>query len=146
MYRCISVGSECCGTAIHFHLRQRSLTGITQLMLQAGPVSNVHLPKDRVSMSHQGFGFCEFLTPEDAEYACKIMNQVSPLRVACSVGILIHETGRSSYSANPYVSTWSDQAQFRAFIAASDACVSVLNRPLPTANNWILAPIYSLVA
>ena len=38
--------------------------------------ANVHLPKDRVSMSHQGLGFCEFLIPEDAEYACKIMNQV----------------------------------------------------------------------
>ena len=27
-------------------------------------------------MSHQGFGFCEFVVTEDAEYACKIMNQV----------------------------------------------------------------------
>lgn len=75
-------------------------------MLQAGPVGepvflslpllfrgidahcfvvNVHLPKDRVSMSHQGYGFCEFLTEDDAEYACKIMNQIKlfgkPIRV-----------------------------------------------------------------
>ena len=71
-------------------------------MLQAGPVGefaiqcpvilvdsyclvNVHLPKDRVSMTHQGYGFCEFLTEEDAEYACKIMNQIKlwgkPIRV-----------------------------------------------------------------
>jgi RNA recognition motif-containing protein len=72
-------------------------------MLQAGPVGkmllpqtlylahaeifsvNVHLPKDRISMAHQGFGFCEFLTEEDAEYACKIMNQIKlwgkPIRV-----------------------------------------------------------------
>jgi len=46
---------------------------------------NVHLPKDRVSMAHQGYGFCEFLTEEDAEYACKIMNQIKlfgkPIRV-----------------------------------------------------------------
>jgi len=46
---------------------------------------NVHLPKDRISQSHQGFGFCEFLTEEDAEYACKIMNQIKlfgkPIRV-----------------------------------------------------------------
>jgi splicing factor 3B subunit 4 len=36
-------------------------------------------------MAHQGFGFCEFLTEEDAEYACKIMNQIKlwgkPIRV-----------------------------------------------------------------
>jgi RNA recognition motif-containing protein len=46
---------------------------------------NVHLPKDRISMAHQGYGFCEFLTEEDAEYACKIMNQIKlwgkPIRV-----------------------------------------------------------------
>ncbi|KAI0003386.1 hypothetical protein BJV74DRAFT_813536 [Russula compacta] len=58
---------------------------IWELMLQAGPVVNVHLPKDRISMTHQGFGFCEFLTEEDAEYACKIMNQIKlwgkPIRV-----------------------------------------------------------------
>ncbi|KIY48288.1 hypothetical protein FISHEDRAFT_9301, partial [Fistulina hepatica ATCC 64428] len=58
---------------------------IWELMLQAGPVVNVHLPKDRVSMTHQGYGFCEFLTEEDAEYACKIMNQIKlwgkPIRV-----------------------------------------------------------------
>ncbi|WWC94485.1 hypothetical protein V866_001331 [Kwoniella sp. B9012] len=58
---------------------------IWELMLQAGPVSNVFLPKDRISMSHQGFGFCEFLTEADAEYAVKIMNQIKlygkPIRV-----------------------------------------------------------------
>ncbi|KAG7527692.1 hypothetical protein FFLO_06679 [Filobasidium floriforme] len=58
---------------------------IWELMLQAGPVGNVHLPKDRISQTHQGFGFCEFLTEEDAEYACKIMNQIKlfgkPIRV-----------------------------------------------------------------
>ncbi|TNY17871.1 hypothetical protein DMC30DRAFT_381422 [Rhodotorula diobovata] len=58
---------------------------VWELMLQAGPVSNVHLPKDRISMTHQGYGFCEFLTEDDAEYACKIMNQIKlfgkPIRV-----------------------------------------------------------------
>ena len=36
-------------------------------------------------MAHQGYGFSEFLTEEDAEYACKIMNQIKlwgkPIRV-----------------------------------------------------------------
>ncbi|GAA6011670.1 hypothetical protein JCM11491_004727 [Sporobolomyces phaffii] len=58
---------------------------VWELMLQAGPVVNVHLPKDRISMTHQGYGFCEFLTEEDAEYACKCMNQIKlfgkPIRV-----------------------------------------------------------------
>ncbi|KAK4683723.1 splicing factor 3B subunit 4, partial [Tremellales sp. Uapishka_1] len=58
---------------------------VWELMLQAGPVSNVFLPKDRISMAHQGFGFCEFLSEADADYAVKIMNQIKlwgkPIRV-----------------------------------------------------------------
>lgn len=50
-----------------------------------GTVVNVHLPKDRVTQSHQSYGFVEFLTEEDADYAIKIMNQVrlygKPIRV-----------------------------------------------------------------
>lgn len=46
---------------------------------------NVHLPKDRVTQTHQGFGFVEFISEEDAEYAARIMNQVrlygKPIRV-----------------------------------------------------------------
>ncbi|KAI8370519.1 uncharacterized protein BYT42DRAFT_502381 [Radiomyces spectabilis] len=58
---------------------------VWELMLQAGPVVNVHLPKDRVTQTHQGYGFCEFMTEEDADYAIKIMNQIrlygKPIRV-----------------------------------------------------------------
>lgn len=58
---------------------------VWELMLQAGPILNVHLPKDRVTSAHQGFGFVEFQTEMDADYACKIMNGIKlfgkPLRV-----------------------------------------------------------------
>ncbi|KAK5121944.1 hypothetical protein LTR85_004516 [Meristemomyces frigidus] len=58
---------------------------VWELMLQAGPIINVHLPKDRVTQSHQGYGFVEFGSEEDADYAAKIMNQIrlwgKPIRV-----------------------------------------------------------------
>ncbi|KAK7206757.1 RNA-binding domain-containing protein [Myxozyma melibiosi] len=58
---------------------------IWELMLQAGPVVNVHLPKDRITQQHQGFGFCEFQSEQDADYAAQIMNQIrlfgKPIRV-----------------------------------------------------------------
>ncbi|KAJ2019271.1 Spliceosome-associated protein 49 [Coemansia sp. S680] len=58
---------------------------IWELMVQAGPVVNVHLPKDRVTQSTQGYGFCEFQSAEDADYAVKVMNMVKlygkPMRV-----------------------------------------------------------------
>ncbi|XP_040581967.1 splicing factor 3B subunit 4 [Lepeophtheirus salmonis] len=56
-----------------------------ELFVQAGPVVNVHTPKDRVTMVHQGYGFVEFLTEEDADYSIKIMNMIKlygkPIRV-----------------------------------------------------------------
>lgn len=58
---------------------------VWELMLQAGRIVNVHLPKDRVTQSHQGYGFVEFISEEDAEYAARVMNQVrlygKPIRV-----------------------------------------------------------------
>ncbi|KAK4548450.1 hypothetical protein LTR36_009360 [Oleoguttula mirabilis] len=58
---------------------------VWELMLQAGPIINVHLPKDRVTQSHQGYGFVEFGSEDDADYAAKIMNQIrlwgKPIRV-----------------------------------------------------------------
>lgn len=58
---------------------------VWELMLQAGRIVNIHLPKDRVNGTHQGYGFVEFISEEDADYAAKIMNQVrlfgKPIRV-----------------------------------------------------------------
>uniref|UniRef100_A0A7S4MS55 Splicing factor 3B subunit 4 n=1 Tax=Vannella robusta TaxID=1487602 RepID=A0A7S4MS55_9EUKA len=47
-----------------------------ELMLQAAPVVNVHIPKDKLTQAHQGYGFVEFNTPANAEYAAKIMNMI----------------------------------------------------------------------
>ena len=58
---------------------------VWELMLQAGPVVNVHLPKDRVTQTHQGYGFVEFASEVDAEYAAKTMQAIrlygKPLRI-----------------------------------------------------------------
>lgn len=48
-----------------------------ELMLNAGRVRNVNMPVDRVNGQHQGFGFVEFHTEEEADYAPKIMNNVA---------------------------------------------------------------------
>ncbi|CAN9403823.1 unnamed protein product [Alternaria alternata] len=48
-----------------------------ELMLNAGRVRNVNMPVDRVNGQHQGFGFVEFHTESEADYAPKIMNNVA---------------------------------------------------------------------
>ncbi|KAJ7382375.1 Splicing factor 3B subunit 4 [Desmophyllum pertusum] len=62
-----------------------SETLLWELFLQGGPVVNVHMPKDRITQLHQGYGFIEFLGEEDADYAIKVMNMIKvygkPIRV-----------------------------------------------------------------
>jgi splicing factor 3B subunit 4 len=62
-----------------------SETILWELFVQAGPVVNVHMPKDRITQNHQGYGFIEFMSEEDADYAIKIMNMIKlygkPIRV-----------------------------------------------------------------
>jgi splicing factor 3B subunit 4 len=58
---------------------------IFELFSQVGRVSTVHAPLDRVSRTHQGYAFVEFITAEDADYAAKVMNGIKlygrPLKV-----------------------------------------------------------------
>ncbi|KAF5576461.1 spliceosome-associated 49 [Fusarium pseudocircinatum] len=49
---------------------------VYEIMLQMGPIHNIHMPRDRVTQTHQGFGFVEFRTPTDAEYAANVMNGI----------------------------------------------------------------------
>ena len=58
---------------------------LSELMTQVGPVRQVHMPQDRVSQTHQGYGFVEFDTAASAEYAAKVLNGIrvwgKPIRV-----------------------------------------------------------------
>jgi|EP01040_Poterioochromonas_malhamensis_P007984 splicing factor 3B subunit 4 len=47
-----------------------------ELMLQAGPIVSVHMPKDKVSGKHLGYGFAEYRSEEDADYAIKVLNMI----------------------------------------------------------------------
>lgn len=46
---------------------------------QCGPVVNVHVPKDKLTQQHMGFGFVEFKSEEDAQYAIKVTSQLFQL-------------------------------------------------------------------
>ena len=61
---------------------------LVELFTQIGRVTNVHMPKDKLTGLHGGYGFIEFLDVIDADYAITIMTMVKlygrPLRVSKS--------------------------------------------------------------
>lgn len=56
-----------------------------ELMAHHGRVRGINMPIDRVNNKHQGFGFVEFATETDAEYAIAVLNQTrlygTPIRM-----------------------------------------------------------------
>ena len=65
--------------------QQVSESLLWELCVQCGPVVNVHIPKDKLTQQHMGFGFVEFKGEEDAQYAIKVLNMIKmfgkPIRV-----------------------------------------------------------------
>ncbi|KAF7455780.1 RNA recognition motif-containing protein [Cryptosporidium felis] len=49
---------------------------LAELFSQCGPIKSVHIPRDKVTGHHSGFGFVEFEFVSDVEYAQKIMNSI----------------------------------------------------------------------
>ena len=71
------MGAYDTGLRLHFASRVlRQLIVRKCCNSQAGPVVNVHMPKDKVTQMHQGYGFVEFRSEIDADYAMKLMNMV----------------------------------------------------------------------
>ena len=61
---------------------------LVELFTQIGRVNSVHMPKDKLTGLHSGYGFVEFLDVTDADYAIQIMSMVKllsrPMRVSKS--------------------------------------------------------------
>eukprot|EP01018_Ginkgo_biloba_P035092 Gb_31777 [translate_table: standard] len=45
-----------------------------EIMIQAGPVVELYIPRDKDSKRHKGYGFAEYLTESDAHYAIKLFS------------------------------------------------------------------------
>lgn len=74
------------GNYLRFFLDHHKFTFHSLMSLTSIKISvNVHMPKDRVTQMHQGYGFVEFLNEDDADYGIKIMNMIKlygkPIRV-----------------------------------------------------------------
>ena len=61
------------------------------------------IPKDRITSQHQGYGFCEFGSADDAEYAVKIMNMVQLFGKPLRVNKASHDKRNADVGANIFV-------------------------------------------
>uniref|UniRef100_A0A2P2L6L4 Splicing factor 3B subunit 4 n=1 Tax=Rhizophora mucronata TaxID=61149 RepID=A0A2P2L6L4_RHIMU len=66
-------------------MRERTLDGVGNFFSLLFVSVNVYVPKDRVTNLHQSYGFVEFRSEEDADYAIKVLNMIKlygkPIRV-----------------------------------------------------------------
>uniref|UniRef100_A0A7S4JM03 RRM domain-containing protein n=1 Tax=Odontella aurita TaxID=265563 RepID=A0A7S4JM03_9STRA len=71
---------------------------LMELFTQVGRINSVHMPKDKLTGAHNGYGFVEFNDVTDADYAMQTLNMVKmydrPLRVSKSS--LDKKTGQSA--------------------------------------------------
>jgi splicing factor 3B subunit 4 len=74
-----------------------------ELMIQVGPVVNVHMPRDKVTGKHQGYGFVEFRSEEDADYAMKVLNMVKLFQKPIKLNKTAQDKRQVDVGANLFV-------------------------------------------
>jgi len=74
-----------------------------ELFIQAAPVTNVNMPKDKVTAQHQGYAFIELETPEDADYAIKVMNLVKMFGKPMRVNMAAKDKKQEEFFANLFI-------------------------------------------
>lgn len=91
----------------------------------------MYLPKDRVTGQHQGYGFVEFETERDVEYAVRIMNMIQlhgkPIRVHPSA----QEKGTPEVGANLFVGNLDPQVDEKTLYDTFSAFGTVLHAGVP---------------
>jgi splicing factor 3B subunit 4 len=85
-----------------------------ELFIQCGPVINIHIPKDKITGEHQGFGFVEFRTEDDADYAIKIMHMIKLYGKPIKVNKASQDKRTQEVGANIFVGNLSEEIDEKA--------------------------------
>ena len=81
---------------------------IWELFLQCGPVLNVHFPRDKITNEHSSYGFVEFKSEDDADYAIKIMHMIKLYGRAIKVNKASQDKRTQEVGANVFVGNLGD--------------------------------------
>ena len=80
-----------------------------ELFVQCGPIVNVHIPRDKITVDHQGFGFVEFRNEDDADYSIKIMHMIKLYGKPIKVNKASQDKRTQEVGANIFVGNLSDE-------------------------------------
>jgi len=100
-----------------------------ELMVQSGPVVSVHIPKDPVSSLHRGFGFVEFRTELDAEYAIKVLNMVKLYGRSLRISKSAHDKESTDIGANLFVGNLGDEVDEKMLYDTFSAFGGIVETP-----------------
>ncbi|TYZ67080.1 hypothetical protein PybrP1_003875 [[Pythium] brassicae (nom. inval.)] len=100
-----------------------------ELMLQAGAVSNVHMPRDKVTNTHQNYGFVEFRTEECAEYALKVLNMVQLYGKVMRVKKASHDKKNLDVGANLFVGNLDPEVDEKLLYDTFSAFGGIIETP-----------------
>lgn len=102
---------------------------LLELMVQAAPVRHVYIPRNRITGAHYGYGFCEFYTPLDAQYAAKVFNLVhvfsKPIRISQST----LDRRSQDVGANLFIGNLVDEVDEKLLYDAFSAFGPILEAP-----------------
>lgn len=79
-----------------------------ELFIQCGPIVNIHIPRDKITGEHQGFGFVEFRSEEDSDYAIKIMHMIKLYGKPIKVNKASQDKRTQEVGANIFVGNLHD--------------------------------------
>lgn len=100
-----------------------------ELMLQCGPVVNVHMPKDKVSGKHLGYGFVEFRGEDDAEYCLKVMNMVKLYGKAIKLNKASQDKRQMEVGANIFIGNLDPEVDEKVLHDTFSAFGGILQTP-----------------
>lgn len=84
-----------------------------ELFVQIGQVTNINLPRDKITGEHQGFGFVEFKSEVESDYAIKVMHMIKLFGQPIKCNRASTDKKSLEVGANIYVGNLSDEVDER---------------------------------
>lgn len=89
----------------------------------------MYLPKDRVTNEHQGYGFIEFRTEADANYAIRTLNMVKLFEKPLRVGKAVQDKGMTDVGANLFIGNLDSEVDETLLYNTFSAFGVIINNP-----------------